>query len=156
MTGRAEVARLKQRLDGAFARFDLVGPDLEVRADFARYLCVLVSGYLEQAIRELATEHCRLRAQRTVVDYVMQQLRRFQNPKTEAILTLVSGFDASWRGTAEAFIVDDRKTAVDSIVNVRHQIAHGENVGATFSQIHGYYQSAQEVVDFLADLFVPA
>ena len=55
MTGRAEVARLEKQLDAAFQRVKGLGPaaDIEVQSDFARYLCVLVSGYLEKSVAEL-------------------------------------------------------------------------------------------------------
>ena len=41
---------MKQRLDATFKRANVVGPDLKLQADFARYLCVLVSGYIERAV----------------------------------------------------------------------------------------------------------
>jgi hypothetical protein len=59
MNGRAEVWRLKQRLDATFERAGRVGSDLELQSDFARYLCVLVSGYMEKAVVELVLEHSR-------------------------------------------------------------------------------------------------
>lgn len=155
MTGRAEVARLKQRLDATFARFHLVGEDLEARADFARYLCVLVSGYIERAVEELAIEHCRTWGPRTVLSFSTSTLRRLQNVNCEKLLNLLGRFDLQWMHEAEAFVVDDRKTALDSVVALRNQIAHGENVGVTFARVDAYYQSAQEVLDFVADRFCP-
>lgn len=61
MTGCGEVARLKSQLDAAFDRAKRLAyvADLETQADFARYLCVLVSGYLEKSISELVLEHAR-------------------------------------------------------------------------------------------------
>ena len=38
MTGRVEVSMMKQRLDATFNRANVVGPDLKLQADFARYL----------------------------------------------------------------------------------------------------------------------
>ena len=32
--------------------------DAEIQSDLARYLCVLVSGFVETAVAELAIEHC--------------------------------------------------------------------------------------------------
>jgi hypothetical protein len=72
MNGRAEVVRLKKRLDATFQRIkDLdTSPDLEVRSDFARYLCVLVSGYLEKAVVELVQEHARTNGSPTLQRFV--------------------------------------------------------------------------------------
>jgi hypothetical protein len=59
MNGRAEVERLRQHLDATFKRIGSVDSDLELLSDFARYLCVLVSGYIERAVAELLLEHAR-------------------------------------------------------------------------------------------------
>ena len=50
---------MKKRLDATFERYRRLDPsvDLEVQSDFARYLCVLVAGYLETAVAELVLEH---------------------------------------------------------------------------------------------------
>ena len=58
MTGRAEVRRLTQQLDAAFDRAkDLTDKDLEVQADMAKYLCILVSGYVERCTAEFCLEN---------------------------------------------------------------------------------------------------
>jgi hypothetical protein len=61
MTGQAEVKRLKQHLDATFQRIKGLpaGVDMEIQSDFARYLCVLVSGYLEKSVAELVLQHAR-------------------------------------------------------------------------------------------------
>ena len=77
MTGRTEVSKLKQRLDATFDRVKGVGQDTELQSDFARYLCVLVSGYIEKAVVELVLEHTRRKGQPT--------LQRFVEQRTEEI-----------------------------------------------------------------------
>ncbi len=70
MTGRAEVHRLKQVLDDTFKRAAKVGGDPELQSDFARYLCVLVSGFFEKAIAELILEHSRRHASPAIQRFV--------------------------------------------------------------------------------------
>jgi len=53
MTGRAAVLSDQQRLDAIFARARTLQHDPELLSDFARYLCILVSGYLEKSLAEL-------------------------------------------------------------------------------------------------------
>ena len=52
MTGKAEVDRQRQQLDATFKRAANLGADAELLSDYARHLCVLVSGFLEQARSE--------------------------------------------------------------------------------------------------------
>jgi hypothetical protein len=129
MTGRAEVARLQQRLDVAFKRIGSVETDLELQSDFARYLCVLVSGYLEQAVAELVLEHARRTGAPTLQRFVDRRTRHFANANSKRLEELLGDFDPDWRKELEAFVVDDLKDAVDGVVDLRNKIAHGESVG---------------------------
>ena len=154
--GRREVERLRSRLDAVFSRFtDLDEDKLELRADFARYLCVLVSGFLEKAVSELLYEHTRQRSSPTVSRHVGQRLDRFQNASKGRILDLAGSFDHAWRDDLEAFISDEKAAAVGSIVNERHRIAHGEDSTISYVRVKEYREHIDLVVDHIADLVDP-
>ena len=61
---------MKQRLDATFNRANVVGPELKLQADFARYLCVLVSGYIEKAVVAFVLEHARQRGGPTLQRFI--------------------------------------------------------------------------------------
>lgn len=154
--GRREVTRLRSRLDAAFARVSDVGVDaLEARADFARYLCVLVSGYLEKAVSELLFDYCRQQAGPRIQRYVRHRLERFQNPSKGNISALLDSFDPRWSRELDAYIVDERAAALGSIVNERHRIAHGENSTISYARVQEYRAQIDDVVDFISDLVDP-
>lgn len=155
MNGRAEVRRLKQRLDATFRRIDQVGSDVELRADFARYLCVLVSGYLEKAVVELLLEHARRSGGPSLQRFVERQTRRLANLNSQRVQDILGSFDAEWQDHIDAILKDEAKDALDSVVNVRNKIAHGESVGITYQTISQYYIQVQRVVDKIADLCAP-
>lgn len=144
-----EITRYKHRLDALFSRVSTISQDLELQAHWARYLCVLTSGFLEESVRILLSEYVQKKANATVSRYVTAQLSGFQNPKAGKILELLRGFDPVWAESVEQFMGDERKDAVDSIVNNRHQIAHGQSVGISYVTIKKYYEKAAEVVDFI-------
>jgi len=153
--GRLEADRLRSRLDGIFARVDEI-EDLEARAHFARYLCVLVSGYVERCCVALAIEWCRKQSSPGVQRYVNAQLDRFQNPGRQRIIDFVTAFDPQWGKLADGFIVEARAAALESIVARRHQIAHGDEAGISYAQVQQYYVAIAEVMGFLEGLFDPA
>lgn len=156
MTGRAEVARLKMRLDSTFDRAGTISAEPELQSDFARYLCVLVSGFFENAIIALVLDFAERRSAPEVASYVEKQLDQWTNPNTEKICTLLGAFDPDWRKQAETYLVDEKKEGINSLVKLRHKIAHGESVGTTLSQVRAYYGTVIKVVDFIADLVEPA
>lgn len=156
MTGRAEVASLRQRLDATFLRASSIGGDAELLSDFARYLCVLVSGFLEQSIVELVLEHVRQRSQLSIQRHIEARLRRrFTNANAQRILDLLGSFDVAWRSDLDAFLVDEYKDAVDSVIALRNTISHGRFVGITMTRVRDYYARVWTVVDHIADLCVP-
>lgn len=154
--GRRAVARHRSRLDAAFDRIQAIGEDeLEARADFARYLCVLVSGYLEQSVNELLFEHCRQQASESVQRYARWHLVRFGNATKGNIVAVCGRFDESWGEDLEHFIVDERAAAVGSIVKERHRIAHGENSDISYVRVRDYREKIDEVIDRIAELADP-
>jgi len=152
MTGRAEVSRLQMRLDNVFARASTVSGDPELQSDYARYLCVLVAGFFENAIVALILDVAQRRSAPEVASFVENQLDWWTNPNTEKICALLGAFSAGWRNAAEGFLVDERKASINSLMALRHKIAHGESVGTTLSQVKAYYKTIQGVVSFIDEL----
>ena len=156
MTGRVEVLRMKQRLDATFDRVKGVDYDPELQSDLAKYLCVLVSGYIERAMVELVLEHAQGKGAPTLQRFVEQRTKTFTNANASRIQELLGSFDPAWRQELEEnVLVDEWKDAVDSVVSLRNTIAHGGSVGLTYRRIGEYYQRAQHVIDQVARLCVP-
>jgi hypothetical protein len=155
MNGRAEVERHKQRLDATFAREAKLSADAELLSDFARYLCVLVSGFLEQSVIELTLEHVRTHAGVSIQRYAEARLRKFTSANARHLTELLGSFDPAWRVDLQQYLTDEPKDAVDSVIALRHQIAHGRSTGLTMTRIKTYYAQVKNVVDHVADLCVP-
>ena len=157
MTGRNEVKRLTQRLDATFARVKNLGhDDLELLADFARYLVILVSGFLETALVELLLEHSRKGVKPSVQRFVQSRLKGQTNMECQRIIDLMGSFDDAWRVETETFLVDEKRAAIDSVIALRNAIAHGDQAaGVTVSRIDRYYQQVKVVLNRIADLCDP-
>ena len=144
-----EVIRAKQRVDHLFRQTRLVSDEIEIQSHWARYLCVVVSGFLESSVRTLYASYGRRRAAPQVAKFVDSQLKFFQNPKTERILELAHSFDSAWEAELRAAAEGEPKDAIDSIVANRNNIAHGESVGITFVRIRRYYESSLTVLELI-------
>src|SRR4051812_27458517 len=132
MIGRAEVATQRARLDATFKRADGLHADAQLLSDFARHLCVLVSGFLEQAVIELLLEHVRNNSGPSVQRHVERRLRRFTTANAQRITDLFGSFDPDWERDLELYLVDEKKDAVNGIIALRQTIAHGRYTGITF------------------------
>ena len=155
-TGRAAVTSLKQRLDATIQRCSAATDDPELLSDLARYICVLVSGFIEQSVRELFLEYVRCRSSPEVHRYVDSQLKRsLLNAKTGRIVELANSFDPNLGSRLNAFLDNEYKDAVDGVVALRNTISHGGFVGLTMQRMKDYYDRVTRVIDEVASLCVP-
>lgn len=144
-----EVLSYKQRLDHLFKRVEAFSGDEELLVDLTRYLCVIVSGFLEVSARVIYSEYARAKAAENVSNYVDKQLRSFQNPNMEKILNLTGAFSVKWRGKLEKATIDVIKGSIDSIVANRNLIAHGRSSGITIGNLKRYYKDAVKLVNII-------
>ena len=142
-----EISSNKQRLDNLFKK--ITSTDTDLQSHWARYLCILVSGFLETSVRIIYREYAKSKATPQVANFVEGKLEDFQNPKMEKILQLTGLFSKEWADELRLKTKDELKDAVDSIANNRNQIAHGGSVGISYSQIKSYYDRAIEVIELI-------
>lgn len=142
-----EISSNKQRLDNLFKK--IISTDTDLQSHWARYLCILVSGFLETSVRIIYREYAKSKATPQVANFVEGKLEDFQNPKMEKILQLTGLFSKEWADELRLKTKDELKDAVDSIANNRNQIAHGGSVGISYSQIKSYYDRAIEVIELI-------
>lgn len=144
-----EISSNKQRLDNLFKKITAFSTDTDLQSHWARYLCILVSGFLETSVRIIYREYARKKATPQVANFVEGKLEDFQNPKMEKILQLTGLFSKEWANELRLETEGELKDAVDSIANNRNQIAHGGSVGISHSQIKSYYDRAIEVIELI-------
>ena len=143
------------RLEATLSRAPQPTADIETQADFAKYFCVLVSGFFENALVALILDIAQTRSAPEVALFVERNLDYWTNPNCEKIVQLLGNFSSDWRITVEKYLVDERKAAVNSLVALRHKIAHGESVGTSLGQVKAYYANVLDVINFVADLISP-
>ncbi|MCH8146745.1 MAG: hypothetical protein IH987_01965 [Planctomycetes bacterium] len=147
-----EIAKRENRLDSLFERIGHAAQDAELQSHWTRYLCILVSGFLESSIRTTFASFANKRAQSNVASFVTAQLGFLQNPKMGKILELVRKFSAEWAEQLEADTQGEIKAAVNSIVANRNKIAHGEDVSLGLVGLKDYYKSSKKLVKLIEQL----
>ena len=155
MTLPLEVWTLEQRLDHLFKQTSELPENPEVQANWARYLCVLVSGYIEVAAIAIYTEYAANSASPQVARFVSGRLASVANANWERYLQLLGSFDKDMRDALEAMNVDGTKEAFDAVVANRNQIAHGKDTGITFHRIKEYYSKIQKEIHRLSNDILP-
>lgn len=146
-----ELNRQLQRLQRLFSKAGNAGlEDFELLAHWARYLCVLVAGFLENALEEIFGDFAIRAASPQVAKFVGARLASVQNPNAQRFPEIVGAFDDTWRINLESFLAESgRKDAIDSIMANRNQIVHGKDSGITLVRVNQYLEKCVEVIVFL-------
>lgn len=146
-----ELSRQLQRLNSLIEKtIGASAGDIELQAHWAKYLCVLCAGFLENSLTEIYTEYAGTSSNRAVAGYVARQLERIQNPKAQAFLSTTYQFKKGWGIALESCLDQDgRKEAIDAIMTNRHKIAHGEDSDITISRIKDYLAKIIQVIEFM-------
>lgn len=146
-----ELVRQHNRLVGLLNKTaEATGGDLEAQSHWARYLCVLSSGFLENALHEVYGQYCARCSNRNVARFTDKVLARVQNPKAGKFLEIAKSFRPEWQTDLEAFIEEDgRKDAINSIMSNRHLIVHGKDSAITLVRVKQYLEKSIRVVEFI-------
>ena len=144
-----QLASLKSLLD----RTDVAtGGDIELTGHWGRYLCVLTAGFLENAIRETYGEFVKQTASPQVAKFAMAKLEGISNPKAGRFIETAGNFSSTWAEDLKTFLDEDgrrRRNAIDSIMNNRHQIAHGGSTQISIGRVREYLPDCIDVVEFI-------
>lgn len=147
----------RRRLNGIFERAKRLAPlpdRAELESDYARHLCVLISGFVEHSIGEIILTYAHGKAPRPLLSFVETSVARLRNVDRERLLAAVGSLDAGWRALVEEYIVDERKEALNSIVGLRNNIAHGGIASVSLGQVERYWIAIQEVIDKIAEVIL--
>jgi HEPN superfamily RiboL-PSP-like protein len=149
--------RYKSRITSLFESF---GEDSnpESQAHNAKYLAVLVSGYLEQAIKELLLHYASQGASSHISRYIEETWPISRNMSADNIKTILHQFNVIWSDEFSVWLEDgdNRKNNINSIVRWRNSIAHGQEsntTGVTLVSVRNAFVTVKELVSFI-DLMV--
>jgi hypothetical protein len=144
-----ELIRQKKQLDFLFNEGAKLAYDPELQAHWTLYLCIRVSGFLENSVRIVFSEYARTGSHQNIANFVENNLRRIPNPSMDYMFALSEKFSPAWKADLKQQTSGQLRASVDSIVTNRNAIAHGASSTLTYRELHSYYQDAVKVIEIL-------
>ena len=130
--------------------------ETEIHAHWAKYICVLVSGYIEQAVKEIILEHASTKCDQRISRYIDHTWPKSKNMKCDSINEILAYFDDYWSDQFWEWVGQgSRKKEINEIISWRNRIAHGEvssTNNVTLVSVTKKFHVACEVIDFLEQL----
>jgi hypothetical protein len=148
-----EISVQLQRLDSLIKRSEeATDQNIELQSEWARYICVLAAGLLENSIKEIYLTFARNNVSAPVANFVSSSISPIRSPKTDRFLRMAAAFSDVWSGELELYVNQKgRGEAIDTIMLNRHLIAHGryQESRISLAQIKEYLGKATEVLVFI-------
>ena len=139
----------KQKVDDLFIQIQGFSGDAYYQSLMTYYLCIRVSGFIENCVRIILAEYSLPRAQGTVGVYVTNTLMKLPNPTFHNLCRLAAQFDDQWRKSFKAAATQQARQSLKSINLNRNNLAHGGNSTMTLRELAGYYHDVLALVDEL-------
>jgi hypothetical protein len=141
----------KQKLDYLFLLISRVENE-ELKSHYAKYLCVLVSGFIENSLKTIFSEYVKNRSHVHIINYVQNNIKYITSLNEDSIAQLLGSFNNDWYQIFKSTVSDSQKDALDSVVANRHLIVHGRTVGLTYIRIKVYFEHIVETIQFIENL----
>lgn len=143
----AKLLAEKKVIDNLFTEIENFIGDPYIKSLLTYYLCIRISGFLENSIRIIYTDYSNPNAKGNVFTFVGNKLKKFPNPTWSAILNLANDFDPNWKANIKNNIKPNQLTSLESINVNKNAIAHGGSSNITLSDLHSYYNDMVMLID---------
>jgi hypothetical protein len=150
--------KYKTRIESLIKLYDLQTKNLdiniEVHSHNAKYLAVLVSGYLEQAVKEILLGYATQVSRPQITRYLAKTWPISKNMYVDTIKEILNQFSEGWAEELNTWLNEDerRKADINLIISWRNSISHGQEsntTGVTLVSVKEKFKTVKSLVGFL-------
>jgi HEPN superfamily RiboL-PSP-like protein len=154
MATNISLYEISSRLDKVFISSRTITDD-EIKSHYARYLCVLSSGYIEESVKIIIRNYTSGKGHPNILNYVEATTRNLTNLNSEKLGIFLNAFNNNWKDQFDSLVTDEEKASLDSIVANRNLIVHGQNVGISYVRVTAWHANVKKVIEKISKLVNP-
>jgi hypothetical protein len=143
--------REKKQIDSLFNHVQTFSGDSYHKALLTYYLCIRLSGYVENCVRIVFTEYSEPNCKGQVVDFVNNKLKKFPNPTWSIIIKLTKEFNIKWADELKRLVEERHRVSLNNIILNRNTLAHGGSSRITIHELYNYYQDVTYLIEKLEE-----
>ena len=156
-----DIVERKDMLDRLYVQATLLQDnervDEEVKSGFVSYLCVRSYVYVEFAVQTILKEYVKAVTNDVPIgNFVKEQLRINRALRRSELLNLIGKFSEEWRKNLRDTTNGKLGDSLDSIVNNRNKIAHGDDVYISLRNLQAYFSDVQRIIELVYNECDPA
>jgi hypothetical protein len=149
---RRIVNSLKQELDYTYSRYLQALGDIPIdfQGDVHKYMCIRLSGFLEQLLHVTITGMVRDRAHPMASRFALSYFRSAPNLNPKAFEALIERFGDPLEAALKGFLdQDDRRSLLGALLEVRNKTAHGESYKGSRPNVDSYMRLVNEIYNWV-------
>ena len=133
-----------EKLNVQIARLTKNGSFDEEAANLNKYLCILISGYVEKVFVEKLLRRCEKKCGTQTLRYIYLDLKWTTNLDTSKAEKILEKFSVNWKQLLQNDIrYSEISNALDSIHTNRNRIAHGADIDVSNKDLMSWYNTIQ-------------
>lgn len=141
---------LQNQLSEINALLAIIPSDSAVQVHWGRYMCIVVAGFLENALQSVYKDYVSGINNANVVRYTSKHISRITNPNAGQFTQTAKAFSKTWQTDLHEFISrDGRREAIDTIMRNRNSIDHGGQAVISAGDVKRYLEKGIEVINFI-------
>ncbi|MFJ3949066.1 HEPN domain-containing protein [Streptomyces libani] len=121
---------MKAELDSSYKRYreGLTAVDIPLQEDLHKYMCIRLSGYLEQLMFEAVCGYISSASGGASKSFALSFFKKAPNLTPDALEKLVGRFGELWQTELSQFLdADERRNSLGGLLAVRNKVAHGQS-----------------------------
>ena len=149
--------QLLQKIDATISDIKSFDPLPQSATTYlAEFLVVYICGIYEEIIESTVTGMVKNLKKSEISNFVEKSLEKlFKNPNMDKIIELFSMFNNQKWMTELKNLPQSSKTALNSIVENKNSLAHGQSLlTMTISDIENYYKQSKIIIEKIDDLLL--
>lgn len=138
---RLQVHRMKSALDATYLRYrnSVLEVPIDVQQDLHLYMCVRLSGYLEQLLHLAITTYVSNSANDATREFALSWFRNAPNLSPAALEKLIKRFGSKWDEELKEFLdSNNNRQSLGTLIRIRNDTAHGASYQGSLSSISTY------------------
>lgn len=138
-----DLDNLKSKIEGV--------DDEEVKSLLLKLFCVRTAGLLEVFLKTRISEYSKGKVPKEINRFMTAKFKDITNLKSSKFEDVLTSFSVEWSEKFTDYLKEHEpeKTALDSIIAQRHNIAHGQPSSIGEVSMNQYYEGVKHVVSFL-------
>jgi hypothetical protein len=148
---RRDITQLKQQLDALYASYQAALKDvpLSFQGEVHKYLCIRLSGFLEQALFIAINGYVRASAGEKAARFALSFWAHAPNLNPLALDKLIARFGDEWVHSLSGLLNEDKRSQLGTLLKVRNDTAHGGNYAGTLPHVSTYKSLVDDLYNWI-------